>query len=337
MPPTPIVECVPNFSEGRDPSVLQNLAAAIKRVPEVRLLHIDAGKAANRTVFTFAGPLEAVVESAYQAIRVAAERIDMRQHRGEHPRIGATDVCPLVPITDCTLEEVNAYTLQLAERVGEQLQIPVFLYEHSARHAYRKNLAHIRSGEYEGLAAKTQLPDWRPDFGPLFNARSGASVIGARNFLIAYNVNLNTSSVALANEIARDIRESGRLVHQPDGQRVRQPGRCRFVKAIGWFIEEYNCAQVSLNLTNFQATGLYDVYENCRELARRYGCEVTGSELIGLIPKAALMNAGRRYAQLSNKKIHSSDEELLSLAVRRLGLDQLAPFDYRNRVIEYLL
>lgn len=342
-----IIECVPNFSEGRDPMVIQAIQDEISKVGGVKLLHVDMGKSTHRTVVTFAGSPEAVVEAAFQAIRVAAEKIDMRHHRGEHPRMGATDVCPLVPVQGITLEETVFYARQLAERVGQELAIPVYLYEAAATAELRRNLATIRSGEYEGLEEKMKLKEWSPDFGPkLFNPKSGATVIGARDFLIAYNVNLNTSSVKLANEVAFDVRENGRTLKDPisgaivkdeSGEPKRLPGMCPSVKAIGWFIEEYGLAQVSMNLTNMHLTSLHRAFESCRKSAEQRGLLVTGSELVGLIPKKALVEAGKYFLQKQNRSTGVSEQEIIHIAVQSLGLNSLQPFDPQTRIIEYML
>jgi glutamate formiminotransferase / formiminotetrahydrofolate cyclodeaminase len=341
-----LIECVPNFSEGRDPSVIQRISAAISSVNGVQLLHVDAGMAANRTVMTFVGEPSAVVEAAFRAIQKAAELIDMRQQTGEHPRIGATDVCPLVPISNISLSQTADWAQQLGERVGKSLAIPVFLYEAAATRPERRNLAVIRSGEYEGLAAKMQNPDWTPDFGGTdFNAKAGATVIGARDFLAAYNINLNTKSVKIANAIACDVRERGRILTDAQGEKmldergkpVWQAGLCKAVKAIGWYIEEYHLAQVSMNLTNLSATPLHIAFEACCASAEKHGVRVTGSELIGLLPKFVLLEAGQYFLR---KKGHSSDVselEIIDFAVETLGLAELKPFNPRERIIEYVM
>ena len=331
-----IIECIPNFSEGQNLKTLSAISAAIKKVKGVKLLHMDRGEAANRTVFTFAGAPKAVVEAAFQAIKVASLLIDMRQQKGEHPRIGATDVCPLVPIANISMDEVKVYAESLGKRVGD-IGIPVFLYEHSATTPKRKNLATIRSGEYEKLAYKMNLSEWRPDFGQHFNAKTGATVLGARDFLIAYNANLNTSSAKIANQIARDIRTSGKVVKKEDGAVVRIPGKCKSLKAIGWYIEEYHKAQVSMNLTNFQETGIHTAYEACKQAAAKYDVSVTGSELIGLIPKSALLAAGKFYLVKEGNTSLPSEAIILQTAVKHLGLAELEPFDFKERVIEYLI
>jgi len=331
-----IIECIPNFSEGQNLKTLAAITAAIKAIKGVKLLHTDRGEAANRTVFTFAGNPAAVVEAAFQAIKVASQLIDMRQQKGEHPRIGATDVCPLVPIANISMAEVKTYAQSLGKRVGD-LGIPVYLYEHSATTPKRKNLATIRSGEYEKLADKMKLPHWQPDFGHGFNAKTGATVLGARDFLIAYNANLNTSSAKVANQIARAIRTSGKVIKKEDGTVLRIPGKCKALKAIGWYIEEYEKAQVSMNLTNFQETGIHTAYEACKQAAEKYGVRVTGSELIGLIPLPALLAAGEFYLQKAGRTDLPETAIMLQTAVEHLGLAELEPFDFKKRVIEYLL
>lgn len=340
-----LIECVPNFSEGRDPEVIRQITDAIQSVEGVALLDTDPGKAAHRTVVTFVGEPAQVVEAAFRAIQKAAELIDMSRHSGEHPRMGATDVCPLVPISNITLEETANWARELGRRVGETLGIPVYLYEAAASVPERRNLAHIRAGEYEGLPAKIARPEWRPDFGPAqFNPRSGATVIGARNFLIAYNVNLNTTSVRRANAVAFDVREAGRAALDPAtgkplkdaaGNIVRQPGMLKGVKGIGWYIEEYGIAQVSMNITDIVATPLHEAFEACCESAARRGMRVTGSELVGLVPLDALLDAGRYFLKKQKRSIGVSDAELIKIAVRSMGLDELAPFDPQRRVIEY--
>ncbi len=341
-----LIECVPNFSEGRDPSVIRQISDVISAVEGVQLLHIDAGMAANRTVMTFIGEPEAVVEAAFQAIQKAAELIDMRQQRGEHPRIGATDVCPLVPISNISLSETADYARQLAERVGNHLDIPIYLYEAAATRPERRNLAVIRAGEYEGLAEKMQKPDWQPDFGAsIFNPKTGATVIGARDFLAAYNVNLNTQNVRIANAIAFDVRERGRILTDEKGktqldergQPLRQAGLCKFVKAIGWFIEEYNVAQVSMNLTNLSVTPLHIAFEACCKSAESHGVRVTGSELIGLLPKFVLLDAGKYFLEKKGLSTAISEAKVIEFAIETLGLNQLKPFNQRERIIEFLL
>ena len=327
----PIIECVPNFSEGRNLKTIEAIAQVIRCVNNVQLLHIDRGAAANRTVFTFVGEPEAVIEAAFLAIKKAGERIDMRLQQGAHPRIGATDVCPLVPIANIEMEEVIFYAKKLGRRVAEALDIPVYLYEYAATNEARKNLANIRAGEYEGLETKMQLPEWKPDFGQQFNAKTGATAIGARDFLVAYNVNLNTNSVAIANKIARAVRESGRILKDEQGNKIRIPGKCKALKAIGWYIEEYGKAQVSMNLTNIALTAIHEAFEACKAEATTLGVQVTGSELIGLTPLAPLLKAGQFYIQ--NQK--ASEKEYIQAAIEHLGLSELAPFLPEERVIEY--
>lgn len=344
-----LIECVPNFSEGRDLAIIEQITKTIESVEGVQLLDVDPGKATNRTVVTFVGPPEPVVEAAFLAIRKAAELIDMRQHQGEHPRMGATDVCPLVPVANISMEEVAEYAKKLAQRVGEELQIPCYLYESAAQKPERKNLATVRAGEYEGLPEKLKDPSWKPDFGPAtFHPQAGATAIGARDFLIAYNINLNTTSVRRANSVAFDIREKGRLKRKDDkisgqvikdeqGNPVREPGLLKSVKAIGWFIEEYGIAQISMNITDINQTSLHQAFETSRERATARGLRVTGSELVGLVPKRVLLEAGQYFLQQQRRSIGISEEEIIRIAIKSLGLDELAPFDPKKKVIEYLL
>ena len=344
-----LIECVPNFSEGRNPEIIGAITGRIESVPGATLLHVDPGKATNRTVVTFAGEPEAVVEAAFQAIRAAAELIDMRQHQGEHPRMGATDVCPLVPISGITMEETAQYARRLAQRVGRELGIPVYLYEAAQADPARRSLADIRAGEYEGFPLKIQDPAWKPDFGPAeFNARSGATAIGARDFLVAWNVNLNTTSTRRANAVAFDVREAGRpkregdpltgkIVTDADGKPVMIPGALRAVKAIGWFIEEYGIAQVSINLTNLSVTPIHVAFEEVCRAAERRGLRVTGSELVGLIPLGALLDAGRYFLRKQQRSLGVPEPELVHIAVKSLGLDELALFKPEERIIEYRL
>lgn len=332
----PLLECVPNFSEGRDPIVIQQITNEIKSVDGVNLLDVDSGKATNRTVVTFVGAPAAVVEGAFRGIQKAAELIDMRQHRGEHPRMGATDVCPLIPIAGMTMEEAAQWAHQLAKRVGKELDIPVYLYESAATKPERKNLADIRAGEYEALPEKLKKAEWKPDYGPTeLNAKSGATVIGARDFLIAYNVNLNTTSAQLANAVAFDVRELGRLSDRARGDRVRVPGTLKFVKAIGWYIEEYGIAQVSMNLTNIRETPMHIAFEECSKSAERRGMRVTGSELVGMIPLQAMLEAGKYFLEKQQVSVGVSEEELVKMAIKSLGLDDLKPFDANQKIIEY--
>ncbi len=344
-----LIECVPNFSEGRDMYVIEKITDEIKNVEGVKLLDIDPGKATNRTVVTFVGEPDAVVDAAYKAIKKAAELIDMSKHSGEHPRMGATDVCPFIPISNITMEETVEYAKKLASRVGETLGIPVYLYEEAATTPERKNLATIRAGEYEGLEKKLQNPDWKPDYGEAqFNKHAGATVIGVRDFLVAYNINLNTSSTRRANSVAFDIREKGRIKREGDpingkivrdenGNPIRVPGSLKYVKAIGWYIEEYGIAQVSMNLTNINETPLHIAFEEANKSATRRGMRVTGSELIGLVPKKVMIDAGKYFLKKQNRSTGIPEEDIIFIAVKSLGLDDLKPFDPKKKIIEYLL
>jgi glutamate formiminotransferase/formiminotetrahydrofolate cyclodeaminase len=345
-----IIECVPNFSEGRNMQVIHQIAAEIEKVESVKLLNVDPGKATNRTVMTFVGPPEAVCEAAFMSVKKASELIDMRRHQGEHPRFGATDVCPLIPIQGITMDEVIQYVHLLAKRVGQELGIPVYCYEYAAKEAARKNLASCREGEYEGLRNKIAQPLWMPDYGPtLWNDRiaaSGATAIGARNFLVAYNINLNTTSVRKANAVAFDIREKGRPKREgnlPDGKKVfdaqgepvYEPGLLKAVKAIGWYIKEYGIAQISINLTNLSLSPLHKVFETTCERAAARGMRVTGSELVGMIPLSALTDAGKYYLHKQNRSSGIPEEEIIRIAVKSLGLDDLSPFDPDKKILEY--
>lgn len=340
------MECVPNFSEGKDKAVLDAIAAAIKSVKNVVLLDMDPGADTNRTVFTMAGEPEAVVEAAFQAIKKASELIDMSRHHGAHPRMGATDVCPFIPISDMSMDECAEYARILGKRVGEELQIPVYLYEHAASKPEWQNLATVRSGEYEALAEKAKDPDWKPDFGPhRFNAKSGATAISAREFLIAYNINLNTRDKKKAHEIALSIRESGKpardengkLIKDKDGNRVMQPGLFTNCKAVGWYIDGYDRAQISINLTNYRVTPPQVVLDKVRELAGEMGIQVTGSELVGLLPKAALIDAGKYYLAKMNESLGIPEKMIMDTAIQSMGLAELAPFDIEKKVIEYAI
>ncbi|MCC7018204.1 MAG: glutamate formimidoyltransferase [Ardenticatenales bacterium] len=345
--PRALIECVPNFSEGRDPARIERIADTIRSVEGVRLLDTDPGKATNRTVMTFVGAPEDVVEAAYRAIRAAAEAIDLRRHTGEHPRMGATDVCPLVPISGIEMAETAEWARRLGRRVGDELGIPVYLYEAAASRPDRRNLATIRAGEFEGLAEKMADPDWAPDFGPSTpHPTAGATVIGARDFLVAYNINLNTTSTRRANAVAFDLREQGRVVQDPttgkpavdaSGEPLREPGRLKGVKGIGWFIPEYGIAQVSLNLTDLAATPLHVAFDAACDAAAARGLRVTGSELIGLIPLDALLAAGRHYLAKQSRSLGVDDRTLVHIAVKSLGLDDLAPFDPQAKIIEHAL
>jgi glutamate formiminotransferase/formiminotetrahydrofolate cyclodeaminase len=324
-----LIECVPNFSEGRNAKTIQTIGQAIAGESGVRLLHTDSNFSAHRTVYTFAGPAEAVILAAYKAIQVAAETVDMRKHRGEHPRIGACDVCPFIPISGISSAELQVLVREFAEKCSKDFNMPVFLYEDSARVAERKNLGNHRRGEYEGLENRLQTGRWKADFGEQFNPASGGMVTGVRNFLIAYNINLNTTDAAIAKEIAFDLRELGRPIAREDNKIIYKPGKLKKVKAIGWYIADFDKAQVSVNLTDFRTTSLFQVFDTTSQLAQEYGVKVTGSELIGLIPKAALMpNAGKPDA---------TEEQVLESAVKYLGLDELAPFELNKRVLEYVL
>ncbi len=341
-----LVECVPNFSEGRDRGILDAIAASIREVEGVRLLDVDPGAATNRTVFTFVGSPEPAMEAAFRAVVRAAELIDMSKHHGEHPRMGATDVCPFVPVSGLSMEECAAMARQVGERIGRELSIPVYLYDQAASSPERVSLANIRAGEYEGLSEKLKSPEWKPDYGPaVFNPRTGATAVGAREFLIAYNVNLNTRDKKLANEIALSIRETGRLkrdaagkpVVDAKGNKVYTPGLLKAVRAVGWYIEEYGCAQISINLLNANITPPHVAFEACVEEARRLGLRVTGSELVGLIPRSALLAAGKFYLARAGKSIGVPERELCHTAVRSLGLSELGAFDLDKKVIEYAI
>jgi glutamate formiminotransferase/formiminotetrahydrofolate cyclodeaminase len=333
-----LIECVPNFSEGINSDIIRQIAEEIKSVNGVKLLNIDAGKGANRTVITFAGEPVPVVEAAFLAIKTAGELIDMRLHKGEHPRIGATDVCPLVPIANISMDQTVQYAMQLAKRVGDELNIPVYLYEHAQADKSRQNLSVIRVGQYEGFFEKIKSLDWQPDFGPtIFDAKRGATVIGARDFLIAYNVNLDSTSVHDANAIAADVRETGRMLINGAGRPVNIPGALTAVKAIGWYIEEYGFAQVSMNLTNIEVTPMHIAFEEVRAKAAERGINVTGSELIGLVPLKSMLDAGKYFLQKQEQLVNVGEQQLIQTAVQELGLSQLSPFKPEERIIEYLL
>jgi glutamate formiminotransferase len=339
-----LVECVPNLSEGRDGDAIEAIAAEIRGVTGVTLLDVDPGADTNRTVYTFVGPPDAVSEAAVRMARKAAALIDMSRHKGEHPRIGALDVCPIVPVSEITMAECVDVARALGRRLADELQIPIYFYEHAAARDERRSLANIRAGEYEGLPEKLANPDWTPDCGPaVFNARLGATVVGAREFLIAYNVNLNTRDRRLAHEIALNIRETGRLqrdehgnvVTNPDGTPARAPGRLKATRAIGWYIEEYRQAQVSINLLDFRTTPLHVVFETVKDEAEQLGLRVTGSELVGMTPLQPIVDAGRFYLRMQRKSAGAPQSELIDIAVRSLGLDQLAPFDPQKKIVEY--
>jgi len=331
-----LIECVPNFSEGRDRAVIDAIAAEISGTEGAMLLDVDPGAATNRTVVTFIGPPEAVEEAAFRAILRAAELIDMSKHRGEHPRMGATDVCPFVPAQGATMEDCIEIARRLGNRVGRELGIPIYLYEAAASRPDRKSLSDIRKGEYEALTMKMKDPDFAPDFGPaVFNAKSGATAIGAREFLIAYNVNLNTRDKKLAQRIAQEIREAGKPKRGADGKQVTIPGRFTECRAVGWYIEEYGRAQVSINLTNYGVTPVHTVFDACSEEAARLGLRVTGSELVGLIPRAALLAAGDHYLAKQGKTSGIPERERIHTAVLSLGLAELGKFDPEMKVVEY--
>ncbi|MFN8177182.1 MAG: glutamate formimidoyltransferase [bacterium] len=341
-----IVECVPNFSEGRDRAKIDAIAAAIRSVDGVELLDVDPGTDTNRTVVTLVGEPDDVVEAAFRAIAEAAKRIDMRAHRGAHPRMGATDVCPFVPVRGVTMDDCAALARRLGRRVGEELGIPVYLYGFAASSAERRSLADVRAGEYEGLAARVGKPEWKPDFGPHeFRPDTGATAIGAREFLIAYNVNLNTRSRRLAHDIALDIRESGRRARDDGGNHVRDaqgnfvtvPGRFRECRAVGWTLPEHGIAQVSINLTNFKVTSLHDVFDAVDEGARRRGLRATGSEIVGVVPLDAVRLAGQHYLRKQGLPPGVPERELVHVAVKSLGLGDLVPFDASQKILEYRL
>ena len=347
-----LIECVPNISEGRDAAKIKAISEIVETVEGVKLLDVDPGKATNRTVITFVGEPEPVIEAAFRLIKKASELIDMTKHSGAHPRFGATDVCPLVPIANITLEEAAEYAHKLGERVGKELGIPGYFYEKAAKEEKRKNLANCRSGEYEGLSKKLVDPDWKPDFGPAeFNdyvAKTGVTAISARDFLIAYNVNLNTTSTRRANAIAFDIREAGRVKREgdpitgkkiigPDGEPERIPGKLKAVKGIGWFIEEYGIAQISYNLTNISITSMHEAFDESCKAALDRGLRVTGSELIGLIPLQAMLDAADFYLIKQERSLGIAESEKIKIAIKSLGLDDLKPFNPNEKIIEYLL
>lgn len=332
----PIIECVPNFSEGNDLNIIKQITDQVETVEGVRLLNVDPGKATNRTVVTFVGIPEAIIDAAFLAIKKAGELIDMSKHKGAHPRMGATDVCPLIPIANITMEETAKYAQQLAKRVGEELRIPVYLYESAQPDKSRNNLSFIRAGEYEGFFKKIKQPEWKPDFGPAeFDAKRGGTVIGARDFLVAYNVNLNTTSVRRANAIAFDVREAGRNVEE-NGVKVNKPGTLKSVKAIGWYIEEYGIAQISINLTNLNVTPVHIAFDEVCKKAEARGIRVTGSELVGLIPLKSLTDAGKYFLRKQQRSAGVSEKELIKIAVKSMGLNELTPFSPEERIIEYL-
>ncbi len=342
-----LIECVPNFSEGRDLNVIKQITAAIEAVEGISLLDVDPGASTNRTVVTFVGAPEAAVEAAFRGIQKAAELIDMRRQKGAHPRMGATDVCPFIPVSDVSWEEAIECARSLGKRVGEELKIPVYLYERAASAPERSNLSVIRAGEYEGFFEKIKQSAWKPDFGPaVFNEKSGATVIGARDFLVAYNVNLNTKSARRANSVAFDVRENGRFktedgtppgkkVLDEKGEPVRIPGMLKHVKAIGWYVEEYGIAQVSMNLTNIEETPLHVAFDACATAAAERGMRATGSEIVGMLPKKSLVEAGKYFLRKQKWSEGAAEEELIDLAIRSMGLSELKPFDPKEKVIEF--
>ena len=333
-----ILECVPNFSEGRDLSVIKQITDVIESVKNVKLLDVDRGKDTNRTVVTFAGDPEAVAEAAFLAVKKASEMIDMSKHSGEHPRMGATDVCPFIPVSGITMEETVIIARKVAERIGEELQIPVYCYENSAFEEKRRNLANCRAGEYEGLEMKLADPEWKPDFGPGFlNKRSGATAVGARDFLVAFNVNLNTTSTRRANAIAFDVREKGRDIMNEKGEKINVPGTLKSVKAIGWYIGEYGIAQISMNLTNISLTPVHIAFDEVCRKAEARGIRVTGSELVGLIPLKSLLDAGKYFLEKQQRSSGVSDDELIKIAVKSMGLNELHPFRPEEKIIEYVM
>ena len=343
-----IIECVPNFSEGRNQEVINEISEAISNTKGVHLLNVDPGQATNRTVMTFVGDPDSVISAAFNAIKAASEKIDMSKHSGEHPRFGATDVCPLIPVSNITFDELIPYAEKLAKKVSEELNIPIYLYEHAAREEKRRNLANVRSGEYEGLNKKINSNEWKPDFGSSFNKKSGATAIGVRDFLIAYNINLNTKSTRLANAIAFDVREKGRIkrkghpvigeiVYDKNGNPDTIPGSLKHVKAIGWYIEEFGIAQISMNLTNITETPIHTVFEEVVKKANARGASVTGSELVGLIPLKSMIDAGKYFLKKQNRSIGIPEEDIIKIAIESLGLNQVKTFDPNKNIIEYYL
>jgi len=347
-----LIECVPNFSEGRDMTVIKQITDVIESCDGVKLLDVDPGHATNRTVVTIAGTPDDVLEAAFQAVKKAAEVIDMKKHSGAHPRFGATDVCPLIPISNITMEETVEYARKLAKRIGEELEIPIYCYENAAFQEVRRNLANCRAGEYEGIKDRIVTEEWKPDFGPaVFNdsvAKTGVTAVSARDFLVAFNVNLNTTSTRRANAIAFDVREKGRkkregnpitgkLVKDENGKDVWTPGTLKSVKAIGWFIEEFGVAQISMNLTNISICPVHKAFDEVAQKATDRGIRATGSELVGLIPLKAMLNAGRYFLTKQQRSIGISDKELIKIAVKSMGLDELYPFKADEKIIEYVL
>jgi glutamate formiminotransferase/formiminotetrahydrofolate cyclodeaminase len=344
-----LIECVPNFSEGLDLSIIKQITDECEKIDGIKLLNVDPGKTTNRTVVTFVGNPQAVIDAAFNAIKKAGELIDMSKHKGEHPRMGATDVCPLIPIKNISLEQTAIYAQKLAKRVGEELNLPIYLYEEAQTNKKRSNLSEIRAGEYEGYFKKILLPEWKPDFGPqIFDEKRGATVIGARDFLVAYNINLNTTSTRRANSIAFDVREAGRVLRDgdpitgkvilnADGSPKSIPGSLKSVKAIGWYIQEYGVCQISMNLTNINITPIHIAFDEVVKKAFERGIRVTGSELIGLIPLKGMLDAGKYFLNKQKRSVGVSESELIKIAVKSMGLDELAPFNPEERIIEYVL
>jgi len=344
-----LIECVPNFSEGLDLSIIKQITDECEKIDGIKLLNVDPGKTTNRTVVTFVGNPQAVIDAAFNAIKKAGELIDMSKHKGEHPRMGATDVCPLIPIKNISLQETAIYAQKLAKRVGEELNLPIYLYEEAQTNKKRSNLSEIRAGEYEGYFKKILLPEWKPDFGPqIFDEKRGATVIGARDFLVAYNINLNTTSTRRANSIAFDVREAGRVLRDgdpitgkvilnADGSPKSIPGSLKSVKAIGWYIQEYGVCQISMNLTNINITPIHIAFDEVVKKASDRGIRVTGSELIGLIPLKGMLDAGKYFLNKQKRSVGVSESELIKIAVKSMGLDELAPFNPEERIIEYVL
>ena len=341
-----LIECVPNFSEGKQTNVINQITDAIKETEGVTLLDVDPGKDTNRTVVTFIGSPEAVITAAYEAIKTASDLIDMRKHIGEHPRMGATDVCPFIPIANVTMDECVEYSKRLADKVSKDLNIPIYLYENSSNSDLRKSLSNIRSGQYEGMEEKIKLKEWIPDYGePIFNKESGVTAIGAREFLIAYNINLNTQDKKKATDIALDIRETGRAKRDKDGKIIRdknnniikKPGTLTYCKAVGWYIDEYNIAQVSINLTNYKKNSIHKTFEEVRKQARKRGLRVTGSEIVGLVPKKALIDCGIYYLMKQKKSTGIPENDIINIAIQSLGLNEISIFDKNKKIIENMI
>jgi glutamate formiminotransferase/formiminotetrahydrofolate cyclodeaminase len=347
-----LIECVPNFSEGNDMNIINQITKEIESVEGVSLIDVDPGKATNRTVVTMVGTPKEVCEAAFRAVKKAAELIDMSKHSGAHPRFGATDVCPLVPVANISMEETVGYARQLAQRIGEEAGVPVYCYEFAARTPERKNLAVCRAGEYEAVKDRIATEQWKPDFGPAEYteavAKSGVTAVGARNFLIAYNFNLNTTSTRRANAIAFDVRERGRTKREGNpatgkvmtdekGNPVMIPGTLKATKAIGWFIEEYGVAQISMNMTDIQVTSIHKAFDEVCAKAQARGIRVTGSELVGVVPLQAMLDAGKHYLRMQGRSTGIADREIIKIAVKSLGLDELYPFDADKKIIEYIL